>query len=325
LRANRIAPVDRIRQLFPPAEWFTMRRHPLPEYYDSLDALPPSLAPLAAQTLLPGEAVEGVLVVPAEYFSRKMLVWEYVPERALIFVRGSLLYVSADGPGIPAKAARIDASALLSLRSSILLLYGLLEFKADCGPAAEEVRLEYNTVVWHWLNAPLARFVEAACPARRADSDAATARAANEPLLATLPFKFANGLRYYSLAPGERLQAAVFQPAIWQKGGYLVRRQVTPNTLLALTDRKLALIEEKRAQPWSHPPGAGQGEYGWIFTYIPVDRVVEMSVAPNEGRSDLAIKLEWGAASQARVVTLDNGVAEQWLSAWEAGTERAVG
>jgi hypothetical protein len=324
MSASPIAPVDRIRQLFPPAEWFTMRRHPLPEYHDSLDALPPSLAALAAHTLLPGEEAEGALVVPAEYFSRKMLVWEHVPERALIFVPSGLLYVAAEGLDSPAKAARIDASALLSLRSSILLLYGLLEFKADCGPAAEMVRLEYNTVVWHMLHRPLARFVGAACPAPEVELDEAAARAANELLFATLPYKFANGLRYYSLAPGERVLAAVFQPAIWQKGRYLVRRQVTPNTLLALTDRKLALIEEKRAQPWSRPPGAGQGEYGWIFTYIPVDRVVEMSIAPNEGLSDLAIKMEWGAAAHTRVLTLETAVADQWLRAWEAGTERGA-
>jgi hypothetical protein len=324
MSASPIAPVDRIRQLFPPAEWFTMRRHPLPDYYDSLDALPPSLASLAAQALLPGEAVEGVLLVPAEYFSRKMLVWEFAPERALIFVRGGLLYVAAEGPGIDAKVARIDASALLSLRSSILLLYGLLEFKADCGPAADDVRLEYNTVIWHMLNRPLARFVAAACPAPPLELDEAATRAANEPLLATLPFKFANGLRYYSLGPGERALAAVFQPAIWRKGSHLLRRQVTPNTLLALTDRKLALIEEKRAQPWSRPPGAGQGEYGWIFTYIPIDRVVDMSISPNEGLCDLAIKLEWGAAAQTRVLTLETAAAEKWLSAWETGNERGV-
>jgi hypothetical protein len=317
--ASPIAPVDRIRQSFSVAEWFTLRRHPLPEFRDSLDALPPSLAELAQDVLLPGEAIEGALIVPAEYLSRKMLVWEYVPERSLVFLKGGLLYLAAEAPGAPAQATRIDARALLDLRSSILLLYGLLEFRADCGGAADGVRLEYNTVIWHWLNRPLARFVAAACPAPLTELSEAEARAANEPLLATLPFKFANGLRYYSLAPGERALAAVFQPAIWRKGSYLIRRQVMPNTLLALTDRKVVLIEEKRAQPWSRPPGAGQGEYGWIFTYIPLDRVVDMSIVQNEGLSELTIRSEWGAASDARALRLEPAVAEKWLQAWEVG------
>jgi hypothetical protein len=322
MSASPVAPVDRIRQRFSAAEWFSLRRHPLPEYRSDLTHLPPALAALAEEALLPGDAVAGALIAPAEYLSRRMLVWEYVPERALVFVEGGLLYLAAAGPGAPARIARIDASALLRLRSSILLLYGLLEFKADCGGAAGEVRLEYNTVVWHWLNEPLARYVASACPAPATALDPGAARAANEPALAALPFKFANGLRYYSLAPGERVVAATFQPAIWRKGKHLVRRQVTPNTLLALTDRKLVLIEEKRAQPWSRPPGAGQGEYGWIFTYTPLDRVIEMTVAPREGLNELTIHQAWGAATEARALLLEPAVAGQWLRAWEAGIER---
>ena len=322
MSASPVAPVDRIRQSLSAAEWFTLRHHPLPEYHEDLAHLPPALAALAADALHPGDAVEGALVAPAEYLSRRMFIWEYAPERALIFLKGGLLYLAAEGPGAPPCARRIDARALLRLRSSILLLYGLLEFTADCGGAAGEVRLEYNTVVWQWLNKPLARFVESACPAHASAFDEAEARALNEPVLAALPFKFANGLRYYSLAPGERAVAAEFQPAIWRKGKHLVRRQLTPNTLLALTDRKLVLIEEKRAQPWSRPPGAGQGEYGWIFTYIPLDRVVEMSVAPREGLSELTIQIQWGAASETRRVRLEPAIADQWLNAWAAGPER---
>lgn len=317
MSASSVAPVDHARQRIPFAEWFTLRRHPLPEFRESLDALPPSLAALAKETLKPADAVEGALIVPGEYRARRIGVWEYVPERALVFVRGGLIYLAADASGVAARSMRIDGRALLSLRSSILLLYGLLEFKADCGAAAEEVRVEYNTVAWYRLNQPLTRFVVAACPAPASALTEADARAANEALLATLPFKFANGLRYYCLAPGERVIAAVFQPAIWRTR-YLIRRQITPNTLLALTDRKVALIEERRAQPWTRPPRPGEGEYGWIFTYTPLDRVVDMSVAPNDGLSDVTIKLQWGAAADTRVLRLEPAVAERWLAAWAA-------
>ena len=145
-------------------------------------------------------------------------------------------------------------------------------------------------------------------------------RDANEQLLRTLPFKFASGLRYYSLAPGERLLSTAFQPAIWRRGTLPIRRQVSPNMLLAKTDRKLILIEETRAQLWRRP--AAQGEYGWIFTYIPVDRVVEMNVTPAEALSALHIKLQWGAAEDTRSIRLEPAVAAQWQEAWLSALER---
>ena len=147
---------------------------------------------------------------------------------------------------------------------------------------------------------------------------------ANEELLRGLPFKFANGLRYYSLAPGERVVGAVFQPWLWQRRKTFVQTQVIPNTLLAVTDRKLVLIEEKRSHPWRRP-AKGQGEYGWIFTYIPLDRVVKMSAPASDGLRELTIGLEWGAASETRVFRLEPAVADQWLAAWRAGGGRAAG
>ena len=84
------------RQRLPFSEWLTLRRHPLPEYRDSLDALPPSLAEMARAALLPSDEVQGALFVPAEYHARKMVRWEYVPERGLVFLQDGLLQLSAE-------------------------------------------------------------------------------------------------------------------------------------------------------------------------------------------------------------------------------------
>jgi hypothetical protein len=296
------------------SEWLALRRHPIPEFWNSLDKLPPSLAVPAQAALLPRDEVLGAIVAPAEYLARRMVHWEYVPERALILLNDAVLHIVAGDSDEPARMERIDASALLYVRSSVILLYGLLEFQADCGANAGSARLEYNTVIWEALNKPLLSLISAACPAP-ARGEVADARAANEQLLRTLPFKFANGLRYHSLSPGEQVLAAAFQPAIWRKGRLPIRRQVAPNALLARTDRKLVLIEETRAQSWWRP-AAGQTEYGWIFTYIPLDRVIDISVAPNEEYSELTILLEWGAARETRSLLLEPSVAETWLEVW---------
>ena len=160
---------------------------------------------------------------------------------------------------------------------------------------------------------PLGRFVAAAC-LLPASTDEAAVTEANASILASLPYKFANGLRYYALEPGERLHTAVFQPAIWERRRMLPR-QVTPNTLLAFTDGKLVVIEEKQSSGWRRQPS--QGEYGWIFTYIPLDRVVDMVVTPRERWVELRLRLEWGAANDERAFLLEPAVAAQLEDAWQ--------
>lgn len=300
------------------SEWLGMRRAPHPEFINSLDTLPDPLAALARAALLPGQRVTGALVLPPEYFTRKVLAWEYVPERALIFLDGAALYVRAEGPETAAQTFLLDSQSLLYVRSSLLLLYGLLEFKAGCGPQSVDVRLEYNTVIWRALRDPLGQFVNKTGLSHSSGGGPAV-KAANEAMLATLPYKFANGVRYYSLEPGERLDAVVFQPAIWIERP-LFPRQVTPNTLLALTDAKLVLIEESRSLPWRRKPS--QGEYGWIFTFIPRDRVSGMVVAPRDGWAELRLSLEWGAARDVRTLLLEPKVAHGWEVAWLAAGRR---
>jgi hypothetical protein len=300
------------------SEWLGMRRPPHPEFIHSLDALPDTLATLARAALPSGQRSSGALLLPAEYYTRKMLAWEYVPERALIFLDGAALYVRAEGPETAAQTVLLDSQSLLYVRSSLLLLYGLLEFKANCGPQTVDVRLEYNTVIWRALRDPLGQFVSKTGPTRPIAQGPAV-KPANEAMLATLPYKFANGVRYYSLEPGECLDAVVFQPAIWVERS-LFPRQVTPNTLFVLTDAKVVLIEESRSLPWRRKPS--QGEYGWIFTFIPHDRVTGMVVTPRDGLAELRLTLEWGAAREARTLLLEPEVARRWEEAWQTADRR---
>jgi hypothetical protein len=287
-----------------------------------LEKLPPSLLALVEQAIPDhGARIEGALLVPPEYYARKMLIWEFVPERALVFLDRGVLFASAEAPNAPAQAMMVDAQALLYLRSSLLLLYGLLEFRADCGGQAGDVRLEYNTVIWQALRGPLTNFVAAAGVYPSSDGPAhpaAEVQARNAPILDALPYKFANGLRYYALTPGERLQAAVFQAAIWEKRSFFPP-QVTPNTLLAITDRKLVVIEEKRASIWHRQ--SAQGEYGWIFTYIPLDRVMDMVLRTVAGRTEIVVRLEWGAAREERSFVFEPAAAKQWERAWLAARQ----
>lgn len=308
------APTDQVAQPISLHEWLRLRRHPRPEFYSTLKEVPQPLLSIVRPWLPADGAVEGVLALPGEYYARKKVHWEWVPERALIFLDRGALHVSSGTPDTQPQVMPLDASSLLYLRSSLLLLYGLLEFKADCGGQPGEVRVEYNTVIWDSLRRPLARFVTAASP-HPPSVDDADLRAHNASLINSLPFKFANGVRYYVLDAGESLQAAIFQPAIWERRN-LIPHQVTPNTLFALTDRKLVLIEENRSSFWWKR--RSETEYGWIFTYIPRNRVAEMTVTKGTQWTGLKVELEWGSAREERSFLLEPTIASKWDEAWRS-------
>ncbi len=248
-------------------------------------------------------------MLPAEYYARKASGWEWAPERALVFLDGAVLLVHAEPPDHGPQVAALDAPALMYARSSLVLLYGLVELTVGSGSG--EIRLEYNSVVWESLRTSLLRFV-AAAGGLPGPGDPAQTRAANDAIFRTLPYKFANGLQYNGLVPGERLLSAVFQPEIRERR-LIVSRQVTPNTVLALTGRKVVLIEETISPALHTQP---KGEHGWIFTYIPRDRVVDIDVTPGSRLSELRLSLEWGAAKERRSFHLAPETAAQFQRAW---------
>lgn len=302
-------------QRIPLAEWLRLRRPPLPEFVKSLEGLPPGLAGLVQSALAPGQPVEGAIALPAEYYARKRSGWEWVPERALVFLGDAILLAQAESDEKPARITMLDAQSLVYVRSCLVLLYGLLEFKADCGGQPGEVRVEYNSVLWETIRPSLARFVAAANPGTPASGEALAA--SNAQILKTLPYKFANGLQYNGLGPGERLLFAVFQPEIRERR-LVVSHQVTPPTVLALTDRKVILIEETLSEAVQAQPS--KGEHGWVFTYIPRDRVVAMCATPQARSAELQLAVEWGSAKDERKLVLDPAVAGQWEKAWRAAS-----
>jgi hypothetical protein len=292
------------------AEWLRLRRPPPPDFLKALDRLPPSLLPLVERALPPGKPVRGALLLHAEFFARPKSGWEFVPERVLVFLDDTVILARAAALDKPAQVTVLDAADLLYARSSLVLLYGLLEFKTVSGAQPDEVRLEYNSVIWETFRSSLARFVTAAYSPRATAGDGV--RAANAEILKSVPYKFANGVQYNGLTPGERLLAAVFQPEI-REGRWIRSRQLTPNTVFALTDQQVVIVEEVlslalRAQP--------KGEHGWVFTYIPRNRVTNWSITPGARWAEATLRIEWAGATEERSFVLEPLHASQWQRAW---------
>ncbi len=126
-----------------------------------------------------------------------------------------------------------------------------------------------------------------------------------------LPLKYANGLKFYILAPSERLLALAFQPAIWMRRLLILRRQVTSAIVLALTDRHVSLIEEQRAL-------GGSRSYGWIFTFIPRHAVTGMRGAPAPLGRLIGIDMLVEGAGTTYELELTAEAAAAWKAQWRS-------
>ncbi|MEW5960458.1 MAG: hypothetical protein AB1801_22255, partial [Chloroflexota bacterium] len=126
--------------------------------------------------------------------------------------------------------------------------------------------------------------------------------------LAWLPLKFSNGLYYHGLHRGEHLLGFVFQPDIWTRRWQFFSHQVSANTLLALTDRQVIILEEEKM--------GKRANYGWIFTFCPLTGVAGMEMKRGEVWPELQIHLGRGSITVERRVMLEEKQARAWQELW---------
>lgn len=314
--------LDRARDWHVLSDWFSQRRPVSPSLVASIDDLPLTLLELVLGGLPSGVRPQSIVVAPADYYSRGLLGWSFLPERVLVFAAEGVLYAQAASPGGRSTDARppvvrwICAADLLYVRSSLLLLYGALELVWSEAGAAERVLVEYNTSGWGFLKPGVLQLVDAAAreampAAPRDPAEVGAARAANDLHLKRLPFKFGNGLRYYVLQGGERLLAAVFQPALWTTTHRFFHRALAPNSLIAATNRTVVLIEEQRVV------ARNETDYSWVFTYIPLPCIESITLEPRDECTCLLFGLRRGGATAERRFLMDREHAAEWQAHWD--------
>ena len=281
-----------------------------PRLFRSLADLSADLAE-AAQTILPlNDEVRRIFVVPPQEFP-SWAKYRFGPAHALIFTDAGVIHVQTAACGQPAQARLVPTEAVHYVQVGLLLLYGRLEIGYAVDGSAQQMVVEFNTVGWDLLQPglmDLLQDVSAASPPPPDDmQDSVISTAAIE----RLPFKFANGVKIYILAPGERLLALAFQPGIWTRRLFILRRQLTPPIVLALTDRCVSMIEEERSVGGSHA-------YGSTFTYIPRRVVTGMrSQSAPLGRL-ISIELLVEGAEATRDLELTAEVAATWEAQWRS-------
>jgi len=285
-----------------------------PYLVDRLDALPNGLRQAAKSALPAAATFQRGLVSPPEYRSKGLLRSRPVPEQALVFTQDGMLHVlgGLNGKAAPPPAF-IHPENLLYVRTSHLLLYGRMELVSSVEGQRNQLEMEFNALGWRMIDVEWRAFIGVAIgrPSLAARTDVKESERATL-LMQALPAKFSVGLRTYGLYTGEALQQTLFQPGVWSHQWVVLNRQLVPNTLLALTDASVILIEEE------HALVRKSQQYGWIITRMPLLSVVDVQSQAKDSLEELTFTLARNGATAERRVLLEPETAHAWLALWAA-------
>jgi hypothetical protein len=275
--------------------------HPYP--IKKLEELPESLMQLAYNHIPLFDQFDFMMVVPNQSFLKGLFGRRLVPQQALLFYPEGVLHLqdtsSADRAG---KATWIEARHLTRLTNSLLLLYGKLEIMAERGETHQTIEVEYNTVAYDLIKPFIQRFVQHSwLPGPEAPVDLPCFE---PPELAELPYKFQSGLRIYALQAEEELCGFVFQPEISEPRLGFFRRKITPNTLLALTDRQVVLIQEEIASA---------SNYGWVISHFPRQHISKIQSDPYYERQIIHIQAGSSQKGNIKSIILAPETAQDWM------------
>lgn len=232
--------------------------------------------------------------------------WHYVPKQALLFTPTAVIHLLASiWPDQQPQVTYLQASGLLVMNVTLILLYGLLEIVAQGPSSPTRLSVEFNTVAWQQLSWPVRQLLQATKASPGAPTDKTAFSPAAQQAFEALPLKCRNGVRIYGLLPGEVLADLVFQPREWKRWLFFFRRPVLPNTLLLLTTNYVVVLREELAVSW-----------GWIISYIPRNSIVRMQSRPRAEWSGLMVQLKRGDQTAEVNLSLKNEAAQAWRVRW---------
>ena len=204
------------------------------------------------------------------------------------------------------------------LRSSHILLNGRLKLLGAVQGQLAHMEMEFNAMGWRMMDAEGRDLVGRAIglPALTPE-EAEVETAHNKAALELLPLKFAEGLRKYGLYTGEILLGTVFQEGVWTQSLSLFNHQLTPNTLLALTNASVLILSEELALVRKSE------QYGLIITRIPRQVVAAMQSVTKDSLQDITFFLARSGVTAERNLLLEAGAARQWLELWARHASQA--
>jgi hypothetical protein len=264
--------------------------------------LPVEFQSSVANKLLNNADVQTIVLFPAQI----QRGWHYVPKQALLFTPTGFIHLLASiWPEQEPQVICLDGCSLLYLKATLLLLYGYLEIVAQGPGSPVRLGMEFNTVSWNLISAPLRQFLKASKTSFRVPTDQVAYAPNTRQVFRELPFKFFNGVQLYGLLPGEELEELVFQEATWKRWLYFFRRPDTADTLLMLTSNYMVVIQEDL-----------NVRQGWILSYIPRNSICGIQSQPKDIWNELSVRLQRGDQEIDYTLLVAGDAVEAWRRQW---------
>jgi hypothetical protein len=266
----------------------------------NISELPIELQSSAVTALTARATIQTIVVFPQQL----QRGWDYVPKQALLFTAIGVIHLLASiWPDQEPQITYVEGCNLLYMKIKLILLYGSLEIVAQGAHLPVRLSMEFNTVSWTYLSAPLQRFLQMTQVAPVVDN--CPCSSITQHIRTQLPLKFLNGVRIYGLLPGEELKELVFQSATWERWLYFLRRPFSANLLLLLTSHYMVVIQEEL-----------NVKQGWLISYIPRHSIAGIQSQPCGSWNELSVQLKQGSQSVAYKLALKNETAESWRKSW---------
>ena len=247
------------------------------------DDAPEPLRSKLATVLHPDDVIQLLVFAPAE-----RIVGEYSSATLLAVLDHDWIFATTSEDESETSAVRCRFGDTLLLEITEILLYGKLRFDFVCDGRVRSVAARYNTVMEGLFETALQLILNGMDGILNIEP---VNPQEIEPGLEMLPLKFANAVIRF-LPMGQAPRSIVYWPSVCDSKMRILHRELTPETVLLLTDRELLCIsEEKYGEGFRMGPTA---KYGAIATHCLLSRIREISLSRREPLDMLDVSLGAG-------------------------------
>lgn len=231
-----------------------------------------------------------------------------MPLQTLIFMRDGVLHVTEPtSRGKEGSVQWVPAEGIISIKLSIILLYGLLEiWFFDLGKLSK-LEVEFNTVGYPILGPMFRGLLRNTWKFNRLDmTELPRDKTFDE--FEKISFSFYNGLKIEALQEDEKLLGHVFQREIKVPWLGIFHRSIAPQTAIAVTDKQIILLQQDLKFTKHHEE--------WIFTFCPSYRVADVKEVAFNQWQKISIQLLPFGQPEIKII-LEPKNAKKWRDIWD--------